>query len=41
MQSRKFTGDILCVLLILAGEILFFHNILFNDSLIGYRIDGR
>ena len=33
--------DILCILIIMGCEILFFHNILFNDNLIGYRIDGR
>ena len=34
-------GCVLWIVLIMLGEVLFFHNILFNDNLIGYRVDGR
>lgn len=39
--DRKTAEELLFLAFILVGEILFFHNILLNDNLIGYRIDGR
>ncbi len=39
--NKQKIWDFFVFLLILAGEYVFFHNILFNDSLIGGRIDSK
>ena len=40
-KTKKIIINFIVIVLILAGEITFFHNILLNDALIGYRIDSK